>query len=145
MNAHKLKLLQTERNEIEKRNQNYADDVLAMQRQIEVAKSELSKTEIAKRIEQYKETQVLLKRQISAGQDDIRRIDREMKSLNVDPVTEHALLRYIEHVLGIDLKMVREAILKGGPGFSVKRKDGFITTVVPDKPKKEYTILEDDL
>lgn len=66
------------------------------------------------------ERDIIIK-EITSVQEKVNRLNKEISSIKaemsskiesgVEPITEHALLRYIENVMGVDIKKVKSDIL----------------------------------
>lgn len=86
---------------------------------------------------------------LASVEEQIRRLSEESAGV---VVTEHALLRYVERVLGVDLEEIKKKILppateaavkrfKGGTfpvegtDFKVRAKNGAIVTILTDDEK----------
>lgn len=71
------------------------------------------RSDLLNEITQLRDDYSHLKRKIDSTQGRINKIDKEIEDMTeVEPViTEHAILKYIERVMGFDLDNVRSEIL----------------------------------
>ena len=96
-------------------------------------------------LKQEAETKQEQLREMNKKIQDLQRQINESKSRNVEPVTEHAILRYLERVKGIDIEAIKKEIMEhalsvlGGSGEVKGTIDGHKYRIIV-KNKQVITI-----
>ncbi len=88
---------------------------MSVKKMTEIKKLSTLKSKLEGELDALKDEQKLLSRQINDKNNQIENVENQIKKLKKDSnnliVSEHALLRYIERVIGIDLDDIANNIL----------------------------------
>ena len=112
-------------------------------REVRTLKQQIKKRKVE--AEELKELASLYNREYSLKLNEIKRMEKELEEIRTSEVkvTEHAIVRYFERILGFDIKAIEEKLKHGldahetlGSGtypnedFRVVVKDNHIVTVL---------------
>lgn len=122
----------------------------------ELKKLNTQKSKLEIELDDIKRQRVLLGDQITLKNNQIQKFESEIKQLKAQNdgliISEHAILRYIERVIGIDLEQIKSKIitkqtqkmvesLGNGTypqdGFKIKVVDNVVVTVVTNSDEEQ--------
>lgn len=98
----------------------------------QLKKLQVAEAQLQKEIAELEHNKHAVQHTLSKAKIELNKIRKRLRSKNTGgfTITEHAQLRYLERVTGIDLKMIKEAILPK-EGIEILKEFGFVDGLYP--------------